>query len=396
MVVTLLVRHLPDGLPPHTLTRLFTHYGASETRPCAGGRLKNCAFVDFNNDGLAARAQSQLHRLRFLGKTLIVERANPVTEKQDLPSDGIKKEKEEGLAPPLPPYPPLPRAPPLPSVDSSAPTPTVVSASGGESIAPTLGVDYPFPPHLEYAYPPPDGDILTNIVNCLIAVPRFYTQVLHLMNKMNIPAPFRPALPTPPLPPPAPPPAPPNRQEGDLSSGESELESSNEEDDDMEAMNEETKNSEEAEPQLKRAKKRAKREAIVGPAVDKTTSHEAAGVKPIHIAPKANLIRKNKPVLQIKIKPKGSASGGGSDKHSQDVETVADASIEEVDITNRAATLAELEAGKVAPTDILSLPMFKVRFFLPQEQKPTDTDSSFLQFRLDELVSIWAAIGHII
>jgi hypothetical protein len=75
---------------------------------------------------------------------------------------------------------------------------------------------------------------------------------------------------------------------------------------------------------------------------------------------------------------------------------VADASIEEVDITNRAATLAELEAGKVAPTDILSLPMFKVRFFLPQEQKPTDTDSSFLQFRLDELVSIWAAIGHII
>jgi hypothetical protein len=38
---------------------------------------------------------------------------------------------------------------------------------------------------------------------------------------------------------------------------------------------------------------------------------------------------------------------------------VADASTEEVDITNRAATLAELEAGKVAPTDILSLPMFK-------------------------------------
>jgi hypothetical protein len=67
---------------------------------------------------------------------------------------------------------------------------------------------------------------------------------------------------------------------------------------------------------------------------------------------------------------------------------VADASLEEVNITNRAATLAELEAGKVAPTDILSLPMFKVRFFLPQEQKPTDTDSSFLKFRLDELVSI--------
>lgn len=29
-----------------------------------------------------------------------------------------------------------------------------------------------------YAYPPPDGNILTNIVNALIAVPRFYTQVV--------------------------------------------------------------------------------------------------------------------------------------------------------------------------------------------------------------------------
>lgn len=28
-----------------------------------------------------------------------------------------------------------------------------------------------------YAYPPPDGNILTNIVNALIAVPRFYNQV---------------------------------------------------------------------------------------------------------------------------------------------------------------------------------------------------------------------------
>lgn len=39
------------------------------------------------------------------------------------------------------------------------------------------------PPYLSalhlsrYAYPPPDGNILTNIVNALIAVPRFYTQV---------------------------------------------------------------------------------------------------------------------------------------------------------------------------------------------------------------------------
>lgn len=56
------------------------------------------------------------------------------------------------------------------------------------------------------------------------------------MNKMNIPAPFRAALPTPPLPPsapapPQPPPPPPvdtNSSLAQLSSGESELESSDE------------------------------------------------------------------------------------------------------------------------------------------------------------------------
>ncbi|KDO35969.1 hypothetical protein CISIN_1g036790mg, partial [Citrus sinensis] len=116
------------------------------------------------------------------------------------------------------------------------------SVPAAEPIAPRLGVDYPFPPHLEYAYPPVDGNILTNIVNALIAVPRFYTQVLHLMNKMNIPAPFRMALPTPPLPPPvpaasAPQPPPVPRSVpvqptpppiADLSSSESEMEFSDE------------------------------------------------------------------------------------------------------------------------------------------------------------------------
>lgn len=58
------------------------------------------------------------------------------------------------------------------------------------------------------------------------------------MNKMNIPAPFRMALPTPPLPPqvPAPPPPPPppppsitmKPQTADLSSDESEMDSSDE------------------------------------------------------------------------------------------------------------------------------------------------------------------------
>lgn len=35
---TLLVRHLPEAIPQETLSRLFSHYGASSVRPCSHGR----------------------------------------------------------------------------------------------------------------------------------------------------------------------------------------------------------------------------------------------------------------------------------------------------------------------------------------------------------------------
>lgn len=41
-----------------------------------------------------------------------------------------------------------------------------------------------------YLYPPPSPSVIANIAQTLVAVPKFYTQVLHLMNKMNLPVPF--------------------------------------------------------------------------------------------------------------------------------------------------------------------------------------------------------------
>ncbi|KAJ0605780.1 putative RNA-binding domain superfamily [Helianthus annuus] len=35
---TLLIRHLPEAIPHDTLSRLFSHYGASSVRPCTTGR----------------------------------------------------------------------------------------------------------------------------------------------------------------------------------------------------------------------------------------------------------------------------------------------------------------------------------------------------------------------
>lgn len=53
-----------------------------------------------------------------------------------------------------------------------------------------LDINYPPPVHLYYQYSPPTHQVLENICKAMINVPKFYTQVLHLMNKMNLPCPF--------------------------------------------------------------------------------------------------------------------------------------------------------------------------------------------------------------
>ncbi|XP_047939468.1 U11/U12 small nuclear ribonucleoprotein 65 kDa protein [Salvia hispanica] len=319
--VTLLVRHLPEAIPHDTLTRLFSHYGASSVRPFSHGRVKNCAFVDFKDEFSAYQAQKQLHGLRFLGKVMSVERANKGEGTKQKDNEREVREDAASVVKDV-------------SVGSST--------HASEPIAQKLGIEYPFPPHLEYAYPPPDGNILTNIVNALIAVPRFYTQVLHLMNKMNIPAPFRKALPTPPLPefPSAPPPPPPSSNMEYLSSSESEMESSDEE------------VRQEARPKRKRAKK----QAIVGPAVDKDVAHEAVGLKQVALVPKEKpIIKKKNPVLQIRIAQKQNQPELQDNDSAKELqEPIPESSSRET-----FATIEELNNGKLPPEEILSLPKFK-------------------------------------
>ncbi|XP_059647288.1 U11/U12 small nuclear ribonucleoprotein 65 kDa protein isoform X2 [Cornus florida] len=346
--VTLLIRHLPEAIPYDTLSRLFSHYGASSLRPCASGRLRNCAFVDFKNEALASQAQRQLNGLRFLGKVLSVERASKPTESNERQQSEHQSGKHSTS---------LMKDSTM-SKDLGVGT-KLGSVTVSEPIAKRLGVDYPFPPHLEYAYPPPDGNILTNIVNALIAVPRFYTQVLHLMNKMNIPAPFRMALPTPPLPPsvlappPPPPPPPPSVATKphltDLSSDESEVESSDEEADDRAYSV--------GGPTVERPKrKRFKSESIVGPAVNKDVAHEAVGLKPASLVPKEiPVIKKKNAILQIKIVPKQIQSEQTETDIKKDLDEP-----ENLDLDFKPyATPEELESGKLPPEEILSLPMFK-------------------------------------
>ena len=71
--------------------------------------------------------------------------------------------------------------------DDDTESPGTVAVSGcAERLS-----SFPFPsPLLRYSYPPPSADTLARICAALRSTPRFYTQVLHLMNKLSLPAPF--------------------------------------------------------------------------------------------------------------------------------------------------------------------------------------------------------------
>uniref|UniRef100_A0A8D2IYB3 RNA-binding region-containing protein 3 n=1 Tax=Varanus komodoensis TaxID=61221 RepID=A0A8D2IYB3_VARKO len=223
----LLVRHLPAVLTAPEKEDLLRHFGASSVRVLSDhGRLKHTAFATFPNENAAAQALSRLHQLHLLGHTLVAEYAkdqdnNRAFSQPSLSNndkryvDSLKEEKERKEL-------------------------NCLKIETG--IAPSHGLTFPINSCLKYLYPPPSSTILANIANALASVPKFYVQVLHLMNKMNLPPPFGPITARPPmyeeyipLPPPIPPlppeepPLPEEDDSQDSSKEESEYESADEE-----------------------------------------------------------------------------------------------------------------------------------------------------------------------
>ncbi|XP_075414945.1 RNA-binding region-containing protein 3 [Tenrec ecaudatus] len=225
---TLLVRHLPAELSAEEKEDLLKYFGAQSVRVLSDkGRLKHTAFATFPNEKAAIKALTRLHQLKLLGHTLIVEFAKEQDQVHSLsPSNTEKKKRSEE------------------SVDDDKEKKEHDCVTIENGIAPNHGLTFPLNSCLKYMYPPPSSTILANIVNALASVPKFYVQVLHLMNKMNLPTPFGPITARPPLyedymplhaplPPtsPQPPEDPPLPDEDEeLSSKESEYESSDDED----------------------------------------------------------------------------------------------------------------------------------------------------------------------
>ncbi|XP_076976198.1 RNA-binding region-containing protein 3 isoform X2 [Tamandua tetradactyla] len=226
---TLLVRHLPAELTAEEKEDLLKYFGAQSVRVLSDkGRLKHTAFATFPNEKAAIKALTRLHQLKLLGHTLVVEFAKEQDHVHSpSPSSGNEKKKRSDD--------------PVEDDKEKKDFGCLTIESG---IAPNHGLTFPLNSCLKYMYPPPSSTILANIVNALASVPKFYVQVLHLMNKMNLPTPFGPITARPPmyedyipvhapLPPvsPQPPEEPPLPDEDEeLSSKESEYESSDDED----------------------------------------------------------------------------------------------------------------------------------------------------------------------
>ncbi|XP_077992437.1 RNA-binding region-containing protein 3-like [Glandiceps talaboti] len=186
----LLVRHLPSILNTSEKEELLKHFGASDVHcMCDRGPMKYCAIVKFDDSVTASKALQRLHQLKVLDQRLVVEYANKLpkylqnTSKIDVKNEITEKEKGKEKKE------------------------TVMSLSDHvkersqqfTGIAPSLRISYSSSPHLKYHYPPPCRETLINIIHTLSSVPKFYMQVLHLMNKMNLPAPFGPVTAEPPL-----------------------------------------------------------------------------------------------------------------------------------------------------------------------------------------------------
>ncbi|XP_020907510.1 RNA-binding region-containing protein 3 [Exaiptasia diaphana] len=190
----LFVRHLPSILSNDDKIDLLKHFGAVEV-VCMGrsSKMKDSAFADFKDETSAVKALNRLHQLEVLGSRLVVEyakksherlaaqnshRMSPSRDKEDVFDDGIQFDRKDEAD--------------IQDKNGQAKKETL------DGIAPKIGIKYKSNPNLRYLYPPPNTAILTNIAHTLACVPKFYVQVLHLMNRMNLPAPFGPVTPTPP------------------------------------------------------------------------------------------------------------------------------------------------------------------------------------------------------
>ena len=161
-----MIKYFPLLFNDQDRQEFLEHFGASRIR-CVTRfkKLTNLIVADFGTRSQAAQALARLHQLEILARRLVAEycplELAQIAFSTQHPSfnddDDINEEHAQltGISP------------------------------GVNQIRYSLPSE-----RLSYAYPPIDAAILSNIADALRSVPAFYTQVLHLMNKMSLPCPM--------------------------------------------------------------------------------------------------------------------------------------------------------------------------------------------------------------
>ncbi|KAJ2960261.1 hypothetical protein NQZ79_g4441 [Umbelopsis isabellina] len=192
---TLLVKKLPLHITESNTAchQFFAPFGTIDVRLMCSKSMKGSAFIDFPDNTTATRAREHLLHMDFNGKKLKVEYATPSrdTINRNISAQPILKHPAAAKASSIASFPPSEAQ----NRRMKANLNTKRAIDGfdiASPIAPHLGIKYPSNPNLHYRYPDPTPEILTNIMHAIGTVPRLYNQVLHLMNKMNLPPPFGP------------------------------------------------------------------------------------------------------------------------------------------------------------------------------------------------------------
>ncbi|XP_012218468.1 RNA-binding region-containing protein 3 [Linepithema humile] len=171
---TLRILHLPPHLSNEQRDALLQKYGAIKTRTTRSSSKYTTTFAKFPSQQLAAEALLRLHQLNVKGQYLSVEYARKSTLTEVL-EQNVEQE-----------------APRSNDTKTETTNKSHVQAFLRKLNNWTMNYDFsqPPPPNIKYKYTAPTRSTLIRIAIQMLKEPAFYTQVLHLMNKMNLPPPF--------------------------------------------------------------------------------------------------------------------------------------------------------------------------------------------------------------
>ncbi|XP_058449647.1 uncharacterized protein LOC131429505 [Malaya genurostris] len=161
--IQLCIRNFPESFSESDIKEFLNCFGIESVK-FLKRRSKITTIVNLQDERLAETIVTRLHQLKILSKRLSVEYYSPreVEIVDVVPEEPTLKQTAQEMS---------------------------KFAKALHSVHP-VDFSQPPPPYLKYRYPRPTREIIDSICVALESVPKFYTQVLHLMNRMNLPPPF--------------------------------------------------------------------------------------------------------------------------------------------------------------------------------------------------------------